>query len=116
MPKSRYSQTTFIKNVFANSALAVCFSSNLGKHHCPKPRVKGIFETSYQDHYKQFKYEGNNNPMARQYHYEMRHYNPDQMKSNYQETYVEKKMPTNPNEPYMPESSPRRYGSFSDET
>lgn len=88
----------------------------LGKHQCPKPRAKGIFETSYQDHYKQFKYEGNNNPLGRQYHYEMKHYNPDQLKSNYQDTYIRKELPQGANEPYQAEPSPRRSIQFNDET
>lgn len=34
----------------------------IGKHHCPRPRVKGTFSTSYADHYKNIKIAQNNGP------------------------------------------------------
>lgn len=59
----------------------------LGKHHCPRPRIKGSFSTSYADHYKDIKIAPSNVPRS-DYKYEQRHYNPEALKTNYQDTYV----------------------------
>lgn len=65
----------------------------LGKHHCPRPRIKGNFTTSYGDHYKDIKIAPSNSP-PQQFKYEQRHYNPEALKTNYQETYTPQKMNT----------------------
>jgi hypothetical protein len=76
--------------------------------------VKGIFETSYNDHYKQFKYESLNSLPPKQYHYEIKHYNPDQLKSNYQENYIKKDLPQTHNDGFMPDMPPKRHVPFMD--
>ena len=57
--------------------------SDLGKHKCPRPRVKGEFETSYNNHYKNIQPLQRNMPHS-QYQYQERHYNPDVLKTHYQ--------------------------------
>lgn len=88
-----------------------CFKT--GKHHCPKPRAKSIFQTAYQDHYKEFKYEPSSYPPLRQHQYETKHFNPDHLRSNYQENYVKVESP-NVNKPYSREYPPRKSMPFID--
>lgn len=60
---------------------------NTGKHHCPRPRIRGNFSTSYADHYKNIKIEPG--PLPRQeYRYEQRRYNPEALKTNYQDNFT----------------------------
>jgi len=58
-----------------------------GNHKCPRPRIKGTFTTSYTDHYKDIKI-GSSPAPKQDYRYEPRHYNPEALRTNYQETYV----------------------------
>lgn len=49
-------------NVYASYALVVLRFLILGKHHCPKPRIKGNFSTAYTDHYKNVKIPASKSP------------------------------------------------------
>lgn len=40
--------------------------------------------------------------MVLPYHYEMKHYAPDQLKSNYQEQYVKRSLPAAHNDAFLP--------------
>jgi hypothetical protein len=57
----------------------------LGRHKCPRPKIKGEFETSYGSHYKNISIIPQ--PAQKQYRYEERHYNPSVLKTHYQEAY-----------------------------
>jgi hypothetical protein len=35
--------------------VVIDFIYHVGKHQCPRPRIKGNFSTSYTDHYKDMK-------------------------------------------------------------
>ncbi len=62
----------------------VCFHALfIGKHQCPKPKIKGEYETSYLSQYKNIKYPPQL-PAKDNYVYQERHYNPEVMRSNYQ--------------------------------
>ena len=64
---------------------------NLGKHHCPRPRIKGNFSTSYADSYKNIKMTPAPLP-TQNYKYEQRHYNPEALRTSYQDTYIPQKV------------------------
>lgn len=72
--------------------------NNIGKHHCPRPRVKGNFSTSYADSYKDIKIVQPTAPRP-EYKYEQRHYNPEAMKTSYQDTYIKPSQPANMDSP-----------------
>lgn len=57
----------------------------------PNQQIRGIFETSYNDHYKNIKVTPS--PILKQdYKYEQRHYNSDVLRTSYQNTYIPKEM------------------------
>ena len=60
-----------------------------GNHKCPRKQIKGEFDTSYANYYKFFTVlpQPSIKPKAV---FEERHYNPESLMTNYQETYVEK--------------------------
>ena len=64
-------------------------SLNLGNHKCPRKQIKGEFDTSYANHYKNFTIMPLPSSKPKVV-VEDRHYNPESLRSNYQETYVEK--------------------------
>lgn len=59
---------------------------HLGKHKCPREYVKGDFQTSYASQYKDYKVV--TVPQQEKYRYSERHYNPEVLRTNYQETYL----------------------------
>jgi len=62
------------------------FYFDSGKHKCPTKRIVGDFQTSYNNHYKN--YIVNTLPYHPKHNYNERHYNPETLRTNYQETYI----------------------------
>lgn len=58
-----------------------------GKHRCPKPHIKGDFQTNYNNHYRQIHQKVNPQPPPT-YQYKERHYRPEALLTRYQQTYV----------------------------
>lgn len=59
-----------------------------GSHKCPRQQLKGDFDTSYANHYKNFTVAPQ---IVKPRHVvEERHYNPESLRTHYQEAYVER--------------------------
>ena len=58
--------------------------SDLGMHHCPRPRLKGIFETTYKHDYRGYKPKPKAYPFSPP-EYKMRHYDKESLETSYDE-------------------------------
>lgn len=68
---------------------------NVGKHHCPRPRIKGTYTTSYSSHYQNMP-QLQKPPPQPEYQYQQRHYNPEDMRTSYQNTFTGEKVQSIP--------------------
>ena len=65
------------------------WSFHAGRHRCPRPNVKGNFETSYGSHYQNTHLIIPTNPPPA-YVYQDRHYHPETLRTNYKEAFTDK--------------------------
>lgn len=80
-------------NASVNSAPVVSTILQVkGRHHCPFPKVKGNFETSYNSHYVPFEVSKAPYQMP-PYSFNERHYAPEVLTSHYKENYKAVSLP-----------------------
>lgn len=91
----------------------VCQLCTCGRHRCPKPNIKAIYETTYKDHYRLFKTPKYSlSAIVDHTAPEQSHYNPADLISNYRADYVKQDLEKAQNRSLIIETPTKRSIKF----